>query len=209
MVIHFGKHKGSAVSELPTDYMKWLLENCEGMSRPLRLSVSDELGRRIIADSEQPAAAPPAQPPKRARPGSLLMPIGTYAGKKIKDIPKEHLWQYLWDEEMGDELDKAVIDAILLVHGRGYSWAEKNGYYKPAGQLPKPESLAPDPQDYEEEEDSGDVQAPPVASVPWGRPDCRYNEEVGVWELAIHPDVSARLVSGEIKSSNTPPWEPE
>lgn len=29
MVIHFGKFKGKEINEIPSDYLKWLAENCE------------------------------------------------------------------------------------------------------------------------------------------------------------------------------------
>lgn len=190
--IHFGKHKGSMVSELPTDYMEWLLGNCEGMHKSLVISIEEELMRR----KKPPKAAPPPAPAaKKHKPGSVLMPIGQYTGKMIKDIPKEHLWQYLWDEEMGDALDKDVIDAILLVHGRGYSWAEKHGYIKP-------QQASPASQEREEEESEAEHKdGPPEGWVPWYRPDCSYNEESGEWVLAIQPEIAEKLLSGEIKSS--------
>lgn len=29
MIMHFGKHKGEEVIDLPIDYLEWLVENCE------------------------------------------------------------------------------------------------------------------------------------------------------------------------------------
>lgn len=200
--IHFGKHKGSMVSELPTDYMEWLLGNCEGMHKSLLISIEEELMRRKKPKKSEPV--PAAQPPKKFKPGSVVMPIGQYTGKMIKDIPKDHLWQYLWDEELGDALGKDVIDAILLVHGRGYSWAEKHGYIKP--QQP---TSPPSQEEEEEESDAEYKDGPPEGWVPWYRPDCSYNEESGEWVLAIQSEIAEKLLSGEIKSSLTPPWEHE
>ncbi len=29
MIIHFGKHRGKDIEDIPSDYLKWLSENCD------------------------------------------------------------------------------------------------------------------------------------------------------------------------------------
>ena len=35
----FGKHKGRALSDIPTDYLIWLLDNATALSRQLRRAI--------------------------------------------------------------------------------------------------------------------------------------------------------------------------
>lgn len=49
----FGKYKGEALADVPTDYLGWLLDNVE-LRPPLHWQVVEELRRR-----ERPASPPP------------------------------------------------------------------------------------------------------------------------------------------------------
>ncbi len=51
----FGKHKGEALSTVPTDYLRWLIANCK-LSSGLRAAVVESLAARGV---EVPPPAPP------------------------------------------------------------------------------------------------------------------------------------------------------
>jgi len=44
MLMPFGKHRGEPIEDLPTDYIEWLLENCE----TLRPSLQEELEAQLV-----------------------------------------------------------------------------------------------------------------------------------------------------------------
>lgn len=55
MIIHFGKHKGKPLEEIPEDYLCWVLENCSPRPTLLRaieqiLDVNDEPNLAITVD---------------------------------------------------------------------------------------------------------------------------------------------------------------
>jgi hypothetical protein len=61
MRMPFGKYAGLYVSELPTGYLAWLLDNVE-LRWLLRQSVAEELNRRVAQDRQAPPAAAPEAP---------------------------------------------------------------------------------------------------------------------------------------------------
>lgn len=42
----FGKHKGEWICDIPTAYLRWLIENCDELNTSLRNHVANELGFR-------------------------------------------------------------------------------------------------------------------------------------------------------------------
>lgn len=46
MVIPFGKHKGKPVEDVPSDYIRWLLENGERLSTALIIELENQLTLR-------------------------------------------------------------------------------------------------------------------------------------------------------------------
>lgn len=183
MKLSFGKHQGTKIKDVPTDYLQWMVEKADKLSTNVRIAAEEEYMRRI-----KPPIKPTNTPSKekKVRPGRMIMPIGTYTGRQIREVPKEYLWQCLWDEELGDAMGPEVLEAIIKVVGRGREWAEKNGYITPEIDAKESE---------EDQNESSYQDGPPLGWVPWYRPDCRYNEEQGQWELAIHPDISAQLLA--------------
>jgi hypothetical protein len=59
----FGKHKGRLISEIPRDYLRWLLDNVRDLEPYLRQQVLEALGYR----QSQQAAPRPSQPVLDAR----------------------------------------------------------------------------------------------------------------------------------------------
>lgn len=49
----FGKHKGKRLCDVPTDYLKWCLDNCDRMTPSLRNAIKHQL-----AKAEKPANVP-------------------------------------------------------------------------------------------------------------------------------------------------------
>lgn len=47
----FGKHRGRPLSEIPADYLRWVLDNCDNITPRLRAEIT-----RLL----NPAAEPPA-----------------------------------------------------------------------------------------------------------------------------------------------------
>lgn len=46
----FGKHKGKNLSDVPPDYLYWVLENCTRLSPFLRAKITAELGICEVSD---------------------------------------------------------------------------------------------------------------------------------------------------------------
>jgi hypothetical protein len=44
--MNFGKHRGRAVSEVPTFYLRWCIAECESLEPWLRQAIEEELERR-------------------------------------------------------------------------------------------------------------------------------------------------------------------
>jgi Putative quorum-sensing-regulated virulence factor len=49
----FGKHRGSAIADLPTDYLDWLVHDCEIKNPRLRQALEAEWSRRQGGGQEQ------------------------------------------------------------------------------------------------------------------------------------------------------------
>jgi len=49
----FGKHKGKSLTDIPIDYLVWLVNECD-LKESLRVAVEKELRRREFAHSPEP-----------------------------------------------------------------------------------------------------------------------------------------------------------
>jgi hypothetical protein len=58
-VLPFGRHKGRPLTEVPTDYLQWLLRSIK-LSSGLRAALADELTRRGIQAPDPPPRPEPA-----------------------------------------------------------------------------------------------------------------------------------------------------
>ena len=45
-VLPFGRHRGTPLSAVPTDYLQWMLRDCRGLSHDLREAVAGQLASR-------------------------------------------------------------------------------------------------------------------------------------------------------------------
>ena len=63
-VLPFGKHRGLRVSEVPTNYLAWMLGECDGLEAYLRIAAREELARR--RSTRQGRAMPDDHEPHRA-----------------------------------------------------------------------------------------------------------------------------------------------
>ncbi len=67
--MNFGKHRGTAVEDVPTQYLQWCLRECECLDSWLREAIRQELRERVARVRERqqdcrqqpgPRSAPPA-----------------------------------------------------------------------------------------------------------------------------------------------------
>jgi Putative quorum-sensing-regulated virulence factor len=59
----FGKHRGEHISDIPTSYLAWLLEEVSGLRAGLREAVEAELADRLGLEAEVRYVEVPARPP--------------------------------------------------------------------------------------------------------------------------------------------------
>ena len=55
----FGKHRGTALPEVPTPYLRWVLRNCTDLLPSLRIEIQKEIASR---GSKCPAGSPLSRP---------------------------------------------------------------------------------------------------------------------------------------------------
>lgn len=59
-VMPFGKYKGWSISDVPRDYLAWVLNNCERIDPALRRAIYEHLTQGA---GPRPAPPPPRRPP--------------------------------------------------------------------------------------------------------------------------------------------------
>lgn len=89
----FGKHKGERFDQLPVDYIRWCLENMEGLRPPLQAALTAELRRRETSEpgaapvrQDQRQAPPPATRPTTARPEGRPVDSGNGNGSSPASV---------------------------------------------------------------------------------------------------------------------------
>jgi hypothetical protein len=106
----FGKHRGQALSEIPGDYINWLLDNCGNLRDPLKSALIAEQQRRGNgAAAASPQSAPVANVTQANLPGAIRvwhrslvekfktdptsLGVVSYAAERLRlllGVPEEH-----------------------------------------------------------------------------------------------------------------------
>jgi uncharacterized protein (DUF3820 family) len=68
----FGKHRGRLVEDVPTQYLRWCLRECECLDDWLRDVIAEELGRRQCRPG---GPARGREAPGRSQPGKALVDL--------------------------------------------------------------------------------------------------------------------------------------
>lgn len=56
MILHFGKHRGKQIQDIPPAYLYWLLDNVQDLSPTLRRGIEQQLGIGFTTTTAPPPA---------------------------------------------------------------------------------------------------------------------------------------------------------